>query len=419
MRLRRSAVVTALLATCLAVSALPARAGDVVEITEDIIARFFKAHTAETQAQGNVTAQLDELDRKIAAWRECAKTFMAANDASGGKLGLAAKIALKAKCGASSEDGFQKERAKLMEGPTAAANSAGGFKGGQYESLTNRILCFLGGSCSEKFSDGEKSVLGAHKGDLMGALGSRVTTISGDAGPGYTGGAVRGGGGHGHLPSTWGGDAAWGYIGYMFSAMYISGATMFEKPYQPGEWTTWQMLDSASPEEKTTIERAFLLKTPEGSEWWRTTSLVAHDAVVDTVVLEGLFKPLDPDGTIRQLVRMRGKLPGDPEPREMLVPQYMSMLSSLSALPFKPTPESVEGATVGSETVGGVSAKHVKFSGGAGGSTIEWWLADSVPGGWVKFVGTNPQGDGDKPTTWTLELTGKGTGAKSVLGSIK
>lgn len=415
---RRVASATALI-IALVLPALPARAGDVVEITEDVIARFFKAHSAEVQAQGSVNDQLAELDRKIAAWRECARSFQVGAELAGAKLGFAAKIALKAKCGASSEEGFQKERAKLMEGPTAAANTAGGFKGGQYATLTNRIVCFLGGSCGETFSAGEKAVLGAHKSDLMGAVGSMVTT-SGGGGGASSGGGMRMGGGSGHLPSSWAGDAAWGYIGYVYALTYMSGATMFEKPYQPGEWTTWQLTDTSSPDEKTLMERAFLAKTPEGSEWWRTKSLITHDAVTDTVILEGLFKPLDPQGTMRQLVRMRGKLPGDPEPREMMVPQYMSMLSSASVLPFTPTPESVEGATVGTETVAGVSAKHVKFSGGGGGSTIEWWLSDAVPGGWVKFAGINPNnGDGDKPQQWTLELTGKGTGAKSLLGVIK
>jgi hypothetical protein len=76
---------------------------------------------------------------------------------------------------------------------------------------------------------------------------------------------------------------------------------------------------------------------------------------------------------------------------------------------MRPTPESIEGATVGTETVGSFQAKHVKF--GMGGGNLEWWLADNAPGGWVRF---KVSGGGDK--SYQMDMVGQGAGAKSELG---
>jgi hypothetical protein len=408
---RSVAVMTLLLLA----SAAPARAQD---ITDEIISRYLRAEAAMAAEVEKVGAQVKAIDAKIEEWRKCAELFQAAGEVGGQKMGLAAKAAMKAKCGATSEEGFLKDKQNLLAAGVKAAIAAGGFKEAEYNALAERFMAYMGGRRGDFFKPAELAALDARKADLIKALGpmTQLADAGGEGGGGR--GAARGGRGGGRLPSTWGGDMAWEYIGYMFTTMYISGATMFEKPYQPGEWTRWQLIDSSNPEEKTVIERAFIGKTAEGSEWWRTKSLVSYQSdtgatVTDTVVLEGLFKPLGE--MVRQLVRMRGKLPGDKEPRELLVPQFMSMLTT-SIFPFKPTEESIQGATVGTETVAGVSAKHVKFSGGSGGATIEWWLSDAVPGGWVKFTGTEPNADDDKPATWTLELVGKGTGAKSELG---
>jgi hypothetical protein len=128
----------------------------------------------------------------------------------------------------------------------------------------------------------------------------------------------------------------------------------------------------------------------------------------ETVLLEAMFKPMGDQ--VQQLVRMRGKLPGNDEPQELIVPQAMAMLSMSAAFPFKPTPESVAGATVGTETVAGVSARHVRY--GAGGGTLSWWLSDPTPGGWVRFSAVDDQ----KKESYRMEMIGQGTGAKSETG---
>ena len=53
-----------------------------------------------------------------------------------------------------------------------------------------------------------------------------------------------------------------------------------------------------------------------------------------------------------QIVRMRGKLPGNPEAQEMIVPQAFSVMPLSGAFQGRPTQESMDGATVGTETVG-------------------------------------------------------------------
>ena len=86
------------------------------------------------------------------------------------------------------------------------------------------------------------------------------------------------------------------------------------------------------------------------------------------------------------------------------------MLSMSGAFPFKPTPESVAGATIGTETVGSVSARHVRY--GAGGGTLDWWLSDTTPGGWLRFSVTDDQ----KKQAYKMEMIGQGTGAQSETG---
>jgi hypothetical protein len=210
-------------------------------------------------------------------------------------------------------------------------------------------------------------------------------------------------GGRGAATGVWTMDFAWAYIGQLFAVQYLSGATMFETAYQPGQWTKWQ-ITTAGDNERQTVERAFLFTTDDGGEWWRIKTTSGSD----TIVFEGLFKPQG--DSIKQLVRMRGKFPGNAEAQEMLVPQQMAMLSSAGAMGGRPTPESIQGASVGTENVAGVSARHVRFGTGAG--TLDWWLSDARPGGWVRFSAS----DQDKKEMYRMEMTDQGTGATSELG---
>jgi hypothetical protein len=137
-----------------------------------------------------------------------------------------------------------------------------------------------------------------------------------------------------------------------------------------------------------------------------------RNASADTVVLEALFKP--EQGGIQRLVRMHGRMPGEASANEMMVPENMSVVSTLGGFGSRPTQESIDGATVGTERVatpaGSFSTKLVRF-GGMGGKQ-EWWLTEAVPGGWVRYTATRAEGDAG----FTVELLAHGTGAQSELG---
>lgn len=114
-------------------------------------------------------------------------------------------------------------------------------------------------------------------------------------------------------------------------------------------------------------------------------------------MLEGLFKPAG-DG-LQELVRMRGRMPGEREASELMVPENMTTLQAWGTFRSHPTQESVEGATVGTENVTAFRQ--------------EWWLSPQVPGGWVQY---DVSGE-DKDEGFRIRLIAHGSGTTSELGS--
>jgi hypothetical protein len=92
----------------------------------------------------------------------------------------------------------------------------------------------------------------------------------------------------------------------------------------------------------------------------------------------------------------------------------MSTVNMWGMFGARPTPESVAGATVGTESLrtpaGSFTAKRVRF--GTPGGRQEWWITDQVPGGWVKYRVS----ESDTEVNYVMELVAHGTGAKSELG---
>lgn len=397
MRLRAALLSVVLLALVIVPVPASAQKG-VIDLTVDMLDRWFTGHDKEKSETKGVELQLAEQNDKIRKFQTCKAAFEAAGEATGRKIGgLAARIAIKAKCGVTDDAGFIKERNRILDGPENAGATAGGFKIAEYRNLKEKLQAYMGGDQSG-FTKAGLDLLKSREKQLASAFGMSVNVAGGGGG-----GGMRG------APAVWGADYAWIYISTLFAMQYGTGATMFESDYKPGEWTRWKMT-SQGDDDAQTNERAFLGKPTDGGEWWRTKIVTSSD----TISLEALFRAESGDDISQKLVRMRGKLPGNTEPQELLVPEQYAMWNMSGSMGRRPTKESIEGATIGVETVttpaGTFRAKHVRF--GMGGGTMDWWLEESAVGGWVKFV----MFDEDKKPRYTMELIAKGTGAKSELG---
>ena len=223
------------------------------------------------------------------------------------------------------------------------------------------------------------------------------------------------------MPAMWTPDFTQMYATLLFTVAFHAGSYDVEpKAYQPGDYTRWRMVEASQNGSDATIERAFLTKTADGKEWWRVKYIVSDasekPAKVDTIAMEALFT-----GDGGQLVRMRGKFPGDKEAKEMAVTENTYGYTKPTSL----TPESIQGATVGTENVsvpaGSFSARHVKYA-NMGGGSLDWWTSQQVPGGLVRYSATGPDSDnaaknGPSGRQYTVELTAFGKNAKTEMAS--
>jgi hypothetical protein len=387
-------------------------------LTVEVLDRFVTAHDRERELLTAAAPKLADIDERVRKFRECKTAFEAAGSMSGSRLGgLAARAGIRARCGANSEADITKERREITDKATSDAAAGSGFTVVSYTRLRTRL--------ERIYANGDRAGLSAPE---VEAVESRAPRFANIFGIGATSAEARAlvdainslgvpvnrAGGR-VAPGQWTAELSWMYINSMFMMMYGTGANVFDKPYQPGQWTRWRMQGEDEDDTKT-IERAYLMATPDGGEWWRfksiSTSREGNRVVADTLVLEGLFKRQG-EGTL-QLLRMRSKMPGDREPNEMMVPQNMSTVNTLGMYGAPPTAESIEGATMGTETIrtpaGSFSAKRVRFSSPEG--RADWWITDQVPGGWIKYRAS----ESDSEVTYVMELIAHGTGAKSELG---
>ena len=388
-------------------------------LTTEILDRFVTAHDRERELLAEAQPKLAEIDERVRKFRECKTAFEAAGSMSGSRLGgLAARAGIRARCGANSEADIVKERKQVTDKATSDAATASGFTVVSYTRLRTRL--------ERIYANGDRAGLSAPE---IEAVESREPRFANIFGVGVTSADARAvadalnsigvtmgrPSGARAMPGQWTADASWAYVNYMFVMLYGAGANVVDTPYAPGQWTRWH-IQAEDQEDRQMIERAFLGSTPDGGEWWRlksiTTSREGNREVADTIVFEGLFKPVA-DGT-QQVVRMRRKMPGDREPSEMLIPQDRSKVNTWGMFESRPTPESLEGATMGTETIrtpaGSFTAKRVRF--GNPGGQREWWTSNQVPGGWVKYRVTESEGGEE----FVMELVAHGTGAKSELG---
>ncbi len=385
-------------------------------ITTELLDRFVSAYDAEQENLKAAEPRIAEIEEKIKKFRECRMAFEAAGAASRSRLGgLAARAGIRARCGANSEADIEKEKQAVLDQATAGAASGAGFTVSQFARWKTRLERIYAYGDRAGLSDTELAAVDARKERFASVFntGAELRAVA-DAVASLGGAGARSGR---PMPGQWSADYSWLFIAQLFNVLYGTGASVFDTPYQPGQWTRWEITGGGDENEDSgSVERAFLVRTDDGSEWWRmkTISRYEDDGRMreDTIVLEALFKPAG-DG-LQQLVRMRGRMPGDKEANEMMVPEQMTTLRSFGMFGTRPTKESVDGATVGTESLrtpaGSFTARHVRF--GAAGGRQEWWLTEQVPGGWVKY---QAKGE-DSEDAFSVTLVAHGSGAKSELG---
>lgn len=209
-------------------------------------------------------------------------------------------------------------------------------------------------------------------------------------------------------------DLMYGYSMAVFQAMFYHGGYYFhsDNAYAVGQWTQWR---GEGYQEGDLFEKTLLHRRSDGSEWWRVETRSNVDSgSPEVVIMEALFSAPEESTGTRRVVRMRALLPGEEQPREIAITEQNSRTWVMSGN-AKLTEESKEGMKVGTETIetpaGTFNAEHLQTA--SGSATLDWWLADKVPGSVVKWTRTNSNGEVYGATT----LLGWGDGqTQSKLG---
>ncbi len=179
------------------------------------------------------------------------------------------------------------------------------------------------------------------------------------------------------------------------------GFWLWQKDFESGEWTKWDVYSDGTKEMET--EFAYLGSFTEGRKWWR---LAYSSESEDTyAVFEALIDHFD-----YSFRRLRSKI-NDGEKQEVPVPEE----TFLPVQPKKLTPESIQAATVGQESVnvpaGSFNASLVRFTTDDDGE-LNIWVNHDVPGGVVKYSLSH---DGEE---MVFDLKEYGTDAVTLLDSF-
>ena len=197
------------------------------------------------------------------------------------------------------------------------------------------------------------------------------------------------------------------YMQMVFAMAFSSGGyAVGQAGYRPGDFTRWTIPAEGKKKAESTMERAYLFDDRDGNPWWKVKWVIdPNEPQKATLIVEALFEK----GT-GKLLRQRVKMPNEEQGKEIPVEE-----STYYQPPRQLTKQSLEGGTIGVESVtvpAGVfpRAKHVQYGNMDG--TVDFWLADGVPGSLVKSA--NKGGRGDKG--FEMLLTAYGRGATSELG---
>ena len=215
----------------------------------------------------------------------------------------------------------------------------------------------------------------------MGGVNTGVSTAAGNAvaghfaGPAVPGAPAGGAGGAG-MSGPQSAQMMTYYANWMFTLGFNSGGYWLpNSDLQPGQSVTFEFSSNGNTQR---MERAYLKKMDDGKQWYRVMWWDTQKP--DTVIFEAMFS-----ADRSQVLRMRGKTSGQAA-GEIPVEQNTGFAWRE---PTYLTQESLTAATVGTESVttpaGTFSAKHIKYT-MMGGGNYEWWTADNVPGGVVKYV---------------------------------
>lgn len=200
---------------------------------------------------------------------------------------------------------------------------------------------------------------------------------------------------------------AWSLMAAYF---WAGGYWLAWHPYQPGEWTKWKHeakqaeAEEGAPNQPLFVEKAFLKRNDDGSEWWRIKAFQQEPE--DTAVFEALFSA---DRT--HIVRMLGKLGTNPV-QEITFEEGQNSFPASSAFEDHALKEhSIGTVELASGTVNW-SADHVQFKSPDGSGQADFFFSDEVPGGLVKYQFSSTQGD-----SYEIMLDGHGSGASTELGA--
>jgi hypothetical protein len=274
------------------------------------------------------------------------------------------------------------------------------FQSGAYNVKRLGIALFVAGTAACSFLN--STVSGAS--DQAGHnLGASMVGNSGASQGGQSASAAGGAGGSGSMSAATMNPAFMNV--YMTTIMTFAfspgGYDISQAAYKPGEYTRWTGHGDSG--KSIQLERAHLFDDAQGRSWWKVKWTEENGK---TTIVEGLL-----DNQQQRFVRMRARFPDDAEGSELPVDQ-----NNYYHPPQKLSPESVEGASRGVESVsvpaGTFSAKHIVF-GGVDGSH-EWWVAAHVPGGTVKQL---MKGRGNDTARFQMELAAYGKDSASELGS--
>jgi hypothetical protein len=193
----------------------------------------------------------------------------------------------------------------------------------------------------------------------------------------------------------------------LFQSLFVAqGYSMEMEPYEPGQWTEWEMRSGADDDQPMRLRKGFLARDEQGREWWQVHLL--GDQAEDNVLLEVSF--VRGRESIR---RMRQSTGGEPA-------QEVPVSEGWYARPMELTPESLEGAVKqrGAAVVvpaGSFTADLLEFAqmGFSGGGSLKTWRVRGVPGGVVRA----DLGEAGQGSERSSRLTAHGEGAVTELRS--